>query len=196
MQRIAEIRWIGLLAGGFAALLTAFPADALEASRPGWQIDTEGPDRVYLSYAPSNNAPRSLLLACLKDESTFGFYADDLSEIAGPAAHATMQLRGGPATFTVPGEITPDPETGLVAFVAQMPVPPWAMPRLAQTLIPLMLSRQPIRITFGEKTRELPPIAGLPDPAHRFATLCFGPPKPERERPRTGRSGAVGASGG
>jgi hypothetical protein len=151
------------------------PAVAAPGDKAGWQFLTEGTgegERQFLIYVERDNGPRVLTLACERDIDTFGFYSEDLLDFVGPIAKATMTLEGGPARFTIPGVIEADPDTQALGFVAQLP-PSGGEQRLEATLVPLLVSKTPIHLSFGKRSRELPPVTGLFDPARRFLRGCF-----------------------
>ena len=64
----------------------------------------------------------------------------------------------------------------MLAFIAQIPLSAATVRQLAVTIVPMLESHRPITLAFGARARDLPPVAGLPDPARRFVSLCFGPP--------------------
>lgn len=153
-------------------------ADAGPADKAGWQFSvtqSDGGEHHYLVYVERDGGPRMLALACERDNDTFSVAAEDLSELVGPIARATMVLSSGPATFTLPGVVDPNPETRALGFLAEIPLSNGGFQQLTRTLPPLLLSGQPIRIAFGGRSREIPPVKGLLDPAKRFLRDCFAP---------------------
>jgi hypothetical protein len=162
-----------------ALATVAPPSAALAASGDvaGWQYRVEGEgetEREFLIYVQRDDGPRVLTLACERDIDTFGFLAEDLGDLVGPLARATMTLSSGPAKFTLPGVVEPDPDTNALGFVAQVPQSNGGQQQLMAVLAPMLTLRQPIHLGFGKKERDLPPVTGLPDPAKRFLKGCFG----------------------
>jgi hypothetical protein len=163
---------------GLADLLGPSAALAAQGTRAGWQYRVEqvdGSDHQYLTYYGKDNGPRMLAFSCERDNDTFAIAAEDLSELVGPLARATMQLSSGPATFTLPGIVDKNPDSGALGFLAEIPLSNGGFQQLAQTMPPLLLSGQPIKVNFGSRSREIPPVKGLLDPAKRFLRECFAP---------------------
>ncbi len=165
---------IALVVIGLVMATGARDARAEEGDRAGWRLLTDPRGRAFLTYVGVDNGPRLLTLACLGDVGSFAFYSEDLADIVGPAERATLELSSGPAKFTVPGAIEPDALSGKLGFSAEIVVDPRKLETLAASMRPLLQSKEPMVLAFGRNRRELPPIAGLPDPGKRFATLCFG----------------------
>lgn len=161
-----------------AGLFLSSPATAGQGDKAGWQYRVEqsdGGDHQYLTYFGRDNGPRMLAFTCERDNDTFSVAAEDLSELVGPLARATMVLSSGPAKFTLPGIVDANPDTGALGFLAEIPLSDGGIQRLVQTMPPLLLSGQPIRVSFGSRTREIPPVTGMLDPAKRFLRECFAP---------------------
>jgi hypothetical protein len=175
LTQFSTVRWLRFGVVLFAFALTVPSAAAAPGDKAGWQFRIEGEDeseQQYLIYAERDDGPRILTLACKRNIDTFGFYAEDLRDLVGPVAKATMVLKGGPATFTIPGDIEPDPETQALGFAAEMPRSRAEL-KLEETLTAMLLTGQPIRMSFGTKSRDLPPVKGMLDPAKRFLRSCF-----------------------
>jgi hypothetical protein len=159
------------------ALASVRSAAAAQGDRAGWQFRIEGngdTEREFLTFVGRDDGARILTFACERDIDTFGFYAEDLGDLVGPLAKATMSLASGSATFTIPGIIEPDPDTNALGFVAEVPQSNGGQQQLDAALTPLLLSGKPIHMAFGAKARDLPPVVGLLDPAKRFLRSCFG----------------------
>jgi hypothetical protein len=174
-QMMISLRMIPLFLA--ATTLLGAPANAAPGDTAGWQFRVEGEgdgERQFLIYAAKTDGPRILTFACERDIDTFGFYAEDLGDLVGPLARATMALSSGPAKFSIPGVIDADPETNALAFVSEIPQSNGGQRQLAATLAPLLLSGKPIHMAFGAKARDLPPVVGLLAPAKRFLRSCFG----------------------
>ncbi len=143
----------------------------------GWQYLAEGTgdeEHEYLTYVEHADGPRQLTFACKRDIDTFGFLAEDLSDLIGPRDKATLTLSSGIAKFSIPGSIEPDPETQAAGFLAEVPQSNGGQSQLAAALQQLLLSGKPIHMAFGPKSRDLPPVTGLLDPGRRFMRACFG----------------------
>jgi len=169
--------FFGLVAALATVAANGPSAGAAQGDRIGWQFRVEGDgdtEREFLTYVAHDDGPRILTFACERDIDTFGFYAEDLGDLVGPLAKATMSLASGPATFTIPGIVEPDPDTNVLGFVAQVPQSNGGQQRLAAALTPLLMAGKPIHMAFGTKARDLPPIVGLLGPAKRFLRSCFG----------------------
>jgi hypothetical protein len=153
-------------------------ATAADGDKAGWQLRVEGEgeaERQFLIYAQRDNGSRVLTFACERDIDTFGFYAEDLGDLVGPIAKATLTISSGPAKFSIPGVIEPNPDTEAVGFVAEVPQNLLDQrQQMVQALAPLLLSNQPIHMAFGAKSRDLPAVSGMLDPAKRFLRSCFG----------------------
>lgn len=176
----------GLIAGFLASAtclgvsFVASEALAGPGDKAGWQYRVEqvdGGEHQYLTYFGRENGPRMLAFSCERDNDTFAIAAEDLSELVGPLARATMALSSGPARFTLPGIVDKNPDTGAIGFLAEIPLSNGGFQQLVRTLPPLLVSGQPIKVGFGLRTREIPPVTGLLDPAKRFLRECFAPPK-------------------
>lgn len=161
-----------------AAICLATVAQAAQNTKAGWQYRVEqvdGGEHQYLTYYGRDNGPRMLAFSCERDNDTFAIAAEDLSELVGPLARATMQLSSGPAKFTLPGVVDKNPDSGALGFLAEIPLSNGGFQQLVQTMPPLLLSGQPIKVSFGSRSREIPPVKGLLDPAKRFLRECFAP---------------------
>jgi hypothetical protein len=103
---------------GLATFLLAALAGSAAADTPaGWSIDTSKPKQAILSYAPEANAPRALIIACLRDSEEFGMYSTGLMEGVKPhGGILTMQLTTGKMKNTVRGEPGMDNASGEPAF--------------------------------------------------------------------------------
>lgn len=170
----------GVLVSALALADLVGPSAALAAqgNKAGWQYRVEqvdGGEHQYLTYYGRDNGPRMLAFSCERDNDTFEIAAEDLSELVGPLARATMVLTSGPAKFTLPGVVDKNPDTDALGFFAEIPLSNGGFQQLVQTMPPLLLSGQPIKVGFGSRTREIPPVKGLLDPAKRFLRECFAP---------------------
>jgi hypothetical protein len=166
-----------LTMGLLASVDRPIQADAAQGDKAGWQLYIEGSgetEHQFLAYVQRDNGPRLLTFACERDIDTFGFYSEDLGELSGPIARASMTLSSGKTNFNIPGSIQAAPDTQAVSFVAEIPQSaPVQQERLANALAALLLTGEPVRMAFGPKSRELPPVKGMLDPAKRFLRSCF-----------------------
>lgn len=173
--RFLSLGFLAALAVGLPLSMSAF---AGQEDKAGWQfrvVQVDGGEHQYLVYADRDGGPRMLALSCERDNDTFSIAAEDLSELVGPVARATMILSSGPATFTLPGIVDPNPETKALGFLAEIPLSNGGFQQLTRTMPPLLLSGQPIKIAFGGRSRDIPPVKGLLDPAKRFLRDCLAP---------------------
>src|SRR5437764_12073345 len=100
------------LAGLFLAIL-AGSAVAAADTPAGWSVDVSKPKRAIMSYAPEANAPRALIIACMRDSDEFGMYSTGLMEGVMPhGGILTMQLTTGKLKYTVRDGPEIDNESG------------------------------------------------------------------------------------
>jgi hypothetical protein len=140
----------------------------------GWSVDTTKPKQAILSYAPEANAPRALIIACLRDTEEFGMYSTGLMEGVRPhAGILTMQLTTGKMKYTVRGETGIDNASGQPAFSYETNIDSRALGLVRAELFPLLTSKGPLTVKIDKNERQLP-LTGIGEPLKKFSSICFG----------------------
>jgi hypothetical protein len=160
---------------GLATFLLAALAGSAAAYTPaGWSIDTSKPKQAILSYAPEANAPRALIIACLRDSEEFGMYSTGLMEGVKPhGGILTMQLTTGKMKYTVRGEPGVDNASGEPAFSYETNIDSRALSLVRSELFPLLTSKGPLTVKVDKNERQVP-LTGIGDPLKKFSAVCFG----------------------
>jgi hypothetical protein len=160
--------------GSAAFLLAALVASAAADTPAGWSVDTSKPKQAILSYAPEANAPRALIIACLRDSEEFGMYSTGLMEGAKPhGGILTMQLTSGKMKYTVRGEPGIDNASGEPAFSYETNIDQRALSLVRSELFPLLTSKGPLTVKVDKNERQVP-LTGIGEPLKKFSTVCFG----------------------
>jgi hypothetical protein len=157
-------------------LLAVFAVSPLAAmaDTPGWSIDTSKPKQAILSYAPEANAPRALIIACLRDSEEFGMYSTGLMEGTKPhGGILTMQLTTGKMKYTVRGEPGIDNASGQPAFSYETNIDQRALSLVRTELFPLLTSKGPLTLKIDKNERQVP-LTGITEPLKKFSAVCFG----------------------
>jgi hypothetical protein len=158
----------------YLAIFAAFPLTAFADTPPGWSIDTSKPKQAILSYAPEANAPRALIIACLRDSEEFGMYSTGLMEGVKPhGGILTMQLTTGKMKYTVRGEPGIDNASGQPAFSYETNIDSRALSLVRSELFPLLTSKGPLTIKVDKNERQVP-LTGITEPLKKFSAVCFG----------------------
>jgi hypothetical protein len=160
--------------GSAAFLLAALAGSAAADTPAGWSVDTSKPKQAILSYAPEANAPRALIIACLRDSEEFGMYSTGLMEGAKPhGGILTMQLTSGKMKYTVRGEPGIDNASGQPAFSYETNIDQRALSLVRSELFPLLTSKGPLTVKVDKNERQVP-LTGIGEPLKKFSTVCFG----------------------
>src|SRR3954468_2255145 len=161
------------LAGLFLAIL-AGSATAAADTPAGWSVDLSKPKRAVMSYAPEANAPRALIIACMRDSDEFGMYSTGLMDGVKPhGGILTMQLTTGKMKYTVRGEPGIDNDTGQPAFRYETNIDSRALGLVRAELFPLLASKGPLTVKIDKNERQVP-LTGIGEPLKRFSAACFG----------------------
>ena len=140
----------------------------------GWSVDTSKPRQAILSYAPETNAPRALIIACLRDSEEFGMYSTGLMEGVKPhGGILTMQLTTGKMKYTVRGEPGMDNASGQPAFSYETNIDARALSLVRSELFPLLTSKGPLTVKVDKNERQVP-LTGIGEPLKKFSAVCFG----------------------
>jgi len=163
------------LVGLAVSLLAGVAAATAAADTPaGWSIDTSKPKQAILSYAPEANAPRALIIACLRDSEEFGMYSTGLMEGVKPhGGILTMQLTTGKMKYTVRGEPGMDNASGQPAFSYETNIDQRALSLVRSELFPLLTSKGPLTVKIDKNERQVP-LTGIGERLKKFSAVCFG----------------------
>jgi len=154
--------------------MLASSAAATADTPAGWSVDTSKPKQAILSYVPEANAPRALIIACLRDSEEFGMYSTGLMEGAKPhGGILTMQLTSGKMKYTVRGEPGIDNASGEPAFSYETNIDQRALSLVRSELFPLLTSKGPLTVKVDKNERQVP-LTGIGEPLKKFSTVCFG----------------------
>jgi hypothetical protein len=162
---------------GFAGLFLAILAGSAVAAADtpaGWSVDVSKPKRAIMSYAPEANAPRALIIACMRDSDEFGMYSTGLMEGVKPhGGILTMQLTTGKMKYTVRGEPGIDNASGEPAFSYETNIDSRALSLVRSELFPLLSSKGPLTVKVDKNERQVP-LTGITEPLRKFSAVCFG----------------------
>jgi hypothetical protein len=154
-------------------LLLALVLPVLSGSgyKAGWSTDVDPRKRAFLKYVAADGGPRLLVLGCLRDVDSFIVLSEELTD-AKPADKVTLTLVNGQKRYSVQGKIEPDGITGKLGFAAERDANAKGLHTIGTQLLPALEGQQPILLTVGPLSRELP-ISGLAPPLQRFKSVCF-----------------------
>ena len=154
-----------------AALVPALAAEEVPA---GWSVDLSKPKQAIISYAPEANAPRALIIACMRDSEEFGVYSTGLMDGVKPhGGILTMQLTTGKMKYTMRGEPGIDNASGQPAFSYETNIDSRALSLVRSELFPLLTSKGPLTIKVDKNERQVP-LTGIGEPLKKFSAVCFG----------------------
>ena len=153
----------------------ALPYAALAEDGPaGWSVDISKPKQAIMSYAPEANAPRALIVACMRDSNEFGLYSTGLMDGVKPhGGILTMQITSGSLKYTVRGEPGIDNASGQPAFSYETNIDSRALGLVRSEFMPLLHSKGPLTVKVGTNQRQVP-LAGIAEPLKKFNAICFG----------------------
>lgn len=155
-------------------VVAALPALAAADTPAGWSVDTSKAKQAILSYADQANAPRALIIACLRDSEEFGMYSTGLMDGVKPhGGILTMQLTTGKMKYTVRGEPGIDNDSGQPAFRYETNIDSRALGLVRAELFPLLASKGPLTVRIDKNERQVP-LTGIGEPLKRFSAACFG----------------------
>ncbi len=155
-------------------LIPTVPSMAADGIPAGWSVDVSKPKQAIISYAPEANAPRALIIACMRDSEEFGMYSTGLMDGVRPhGGILTMQLTTGRMKYTVRGEPGIDQATGQPAFSYETNIDSRALGLVRSELFPLLYSKGPLTIKVDKNERQVP-LTGIGEPLKRFSAVCFG----------------------
>jgi hypothetical protein len=153
---------------------SVLPARADKRDKQGWSLGKDARKRAFLSFTPTADGPRLLVIGCLRDVDTFTVLSEqDIGDRAGQKATLTV-ARGG-ARFTVDGKLERDGAgVGQPGFAHHTDADAPALRQIRAKLLPVLEGKGPIVLTLGSTSRELP-AAGLAEPLAGFKSVCFAP---------------------
>jgi hypothetical protein len=155
-------------------LLAASPMLAVADTPAGWSVDVSKPKQAIISYAPEANAPRALIIACMRDSEEFGMYSTGLMDGVKPhGGILTMQLTTGKMKYTVRGEPGMDNASGQPAFSYETNIDSRALSLVRSELFPLLTSKGPLTVKIDKNERQVP-LTGITEPLKKFSAVCFG----------------------
>jgi len=162
----------GIVGGALVALAGA--AIAAEEVPAGWSVDVSKPKQAIIMYAPEANAPRALIIACMRDSEEFGVYSTGLMDGVKPhGGILTMQLTTGKMKYTMRGEPGVDNASGQPAFSYETNIDSRALVMVRSELFPLLASKGPLTIKVDKNERQVP-LTGISEPLKKFSAVCFG----------------------
>jgi hypothetical protein len=163
-------RWIAI---AVLSACVSLPARQTSAQEAGWSTSTDPRKRIFLSYRPAKDGPRTLLLGCLRDVDTFTIMSEGVADAASSGQKAMLTLANGAGRYAVDGEVSPDPDTGTPSFSTDIDLDAQTVRQLRSGLLPVLEGKGAIQLSMGSAYRELP-MAGLPAALKRFKSVCFG----------------------
>ncbi len=169
------MKTIGYVVAG-AAMVAALAGAAVAAEEvpAGWSVDVSKPRQAIISYAPEANAPRALIIACMRDSEEFGVYSTGLMDGVKPhGGILTMQLTTGKMKYTMRGEPGVDNASGQPAFSYETNIDPRALTMVRSELFPLLTGKGPLTIKVDKNERQVP-LTGIAEPLKKFSAVCFG----------------------
>ncbi|TBW34052.1 hypothetical protein EYW49_18810 [Siculibacillus lacustris] len=159
-----------------AAGLAAPPPAAADPGDPaGWSLVGDARGRGFLVWTPQADAPRRLMLGCLRDVDLVTVTARLPGLVADARPHR-LELAAGSARHGFDGAVADEPDDGGVAFRAEIDVDAAGRRALEAGLRPILEGPGPLGLTV-ESVAATVPVAGLAAPARRFRAICFGPRK-------------------
>lgn len=159
---------------GVAMVALAGAARAAEEVPAGWSVDVSKPKQAVIMYAPEANAPRALIIACMRDSEEFGVYSTGLMDGVKPhGGILTMQLATGKMKYTMRGEPGVDNASGQPAFSYETNIDSRALNLVRSELFPLLTSKGPLTIKVDKNERQVP-LTGIAEPLKKFSAVCFG----------------------
>jgi len=168
------IKTISYLATGVVVAAFASAALAAEEVPAGWSVDVSKPKQAVIMYAPEANAPRALIIACMRDSEEFGVYSTGLMDGVKPhGGILTMQLTAGKMKYTMRGEPGVDNASGQPAFSYETNIDSRALNLVRSELFPLLTSKGPLTIKVDKNERQVP-LTGISEPLKKFSAVCFG----------------------
>ena len=157
-----------------ATVALAGVAMAAEEVPAGWSVDVSKPKQAVIMYAPEANAPRALIIACMRDSEEFGVYSTGLMDGVRPhGGILTMQLTTGKMKYTMRGEPGVDNASGQPAFSYETNIDSRALNLVRSELFPLLTSKGPLTIKVDKNERQVP-LTGIAEPLKKFSAVCFG----------------------
>ena len=161
-------------AAAVAILALGGPVIAAEEVPAGWSVDVSKPKQAVISYAPEANAPRAIIIACMRDSQEFGVYSTGLMDGVKPhGGILTMQLTTGKMKYTMRGEPGVDNASGQPAFSYETNIDSRALNLVRSELFPLLTSKGPLTIKVDKNERQVP-LTGISEPLKKFSAVCFG----------------------
>ena len=140
----------------------------------GWSVDVSKAKQAVMSYAPEPNAPRALIVACMRDTNEFGLYSTGLMDGVKPhGGILTMQITSGPLKYTVRGEPGIDNASGQPAFSYETNIDARALSLVRSEFMPLLHSKGPLTVKIDKNERKVP-LTGITEPLKKFNAVCFG----------------------
>jgi hypothetical protein len=161
-------QWVWVLALAASILGSATSAQDVPA---GWSVDVK-PKRAILSYAPENNGPRQLIVACLRDSEEIGIYSTGIAAPSGKPV-VVMGLTNAGRKYSVRGDMGMDNLTNQPAFRYETNIDSRALGIFRAEFMPMLSGKGPLTVTFGDKSQQLP-LAGIAEPLKKFSATCFG----------------------
>jgi hypothetical protein len=156
------------------AVFAASPMLASADTPAGWSVDLSKPKQAIISYVAEANAPRALIIACLRDSDEFGMYSTGLMDGVKPhGGILTMQLTTGNMKYTVRGEPGIDNASGQPAFSYETNIDARALSLVRSELMPLLNSKGPLTVKVEKNERQVP-LTGIAEPLKKFSVVCFG----------------------
>src|ERR1043165_1188601 len=155
-------------------VLAVSPVLAAADTPKGWSVDLSKPRQAIISYADEENAPRALIIACMRDSEEFGMYSTGLMDGVKPhGGILTMQLTTGKMKYTVRREPGIDNASGQPAFSYETNIDARALSLVRRELFPLLTSKGPLTVKIDKNERQVP-LTGIAEPLKKFSAVCFG----------------------
>ena len=161
-------RTIGLT--GLLAVISAATATA-QSIPAGWSVETK-PKGAILTYAPEQDGPRYLIVACLRETEEIGIYS---TGIGGPSSKpvVVMGLTNAGRKYSVRGDMGQDNISHQPAFRYETNIDARALSIFRAEFMPMLAGKGPLTVTVGDKSQQVP-LAGVAEPLKKFSASCFG----------------------
>ena len=157
-----------------AALLVATTASAVASAQEipaGWSVEQK-PKGAILMYAPEQDGPRYLIVACLRDTEEIGLYSTGIG-VPSSKPVVVMGLTNAGRKYSVRGDMGTDNLNQQPAFRYETNIDARALSIFRAEFLPMLAGKGPLTVTVGDKSQQVP-LAGVAEPLKKFSAVCFG----------------------
>src|ERR1044072_1539404 len=143
LSKIATGIGVGLMVAGTAA------AQEIPA---GWSVETK-PKGAILTHAPEKDAPRYLIVACLRDTDEIGVYSTGIG-VPSSKPVVVMQLTNAGRKYSLRGDMGQDNISHEPAFRYETNIDARALSIFRAEFMPMLAGKGPLNVTVGEKSQQ------------------------------------------